>query len=241
MAFSKKNFVDNQTVIDADTLNAIQDELIRVAGLLGKDIQSAAINDSGHLILTLTDGTPLDAGIAKGDTGAGMDITGATVGQIARISAVDDNGVPTEWEPADMASAGSETMNLSWKHIRDVELTPDAIEAIVSTTDAGNTFSYDEIMLELIPNLAGYFYVRASQSVNLSANVAMWVTNSKYTQMHLGLLGKKLAITSASRTDGSLGFSNNYGGNGDIDKISTIVFGASASVGAAFTVKIWGR
>ena len=73
MDFSKKIFVDNQTVIDADTLNAIQDELIRVAGLLGKDIQSAAINDSGHLILTLTDGTTLDAGVAKGakgDTGA---------------------------------------------------------------------------------------------------------------------------------------------------------------------------
>lgn len=32
MAFSKKNFVDNQTVIDAATLNAIQDEIIRVAG-----------------------------------------------------------------------------------------------------------------------------------------------------------------------------------------------------------------
>ena len=69
MDFSKTIFVDNQTVIDAATLNAIQDELIRVAGLLGKDIQSAAINDSGHLILTLTDGTPLDAGVAKGATG----------------------------------------------------------------------------------------------------------------------------------------------------------------------------
>lgn len=69
MAFTKTNFVDNQTVIDADTLNAIQDELIRVAGLLGKDIQSAAINDSGHLILTLTDGTTLDAGVAKGAQG----------------------------------------------------------------------------------------------------------------------------------------------------------------------------
>lgn len=69
MAFSKTIFVDNQTVIDADTLNAIQDELIRVAGLLGKDIQSAAINDSGHLILTLTDGTTLDAGVAKGSDG----------------------------------------------------------------------------------------------------------------------------------------------------------------------------
>lgn len=170
-----------------------------------------------------------------------MGIFGATVGQIIKVKDVNSDGCPTAWEPVDMPSAGSETMNLSWKHIRDVELTPDAIEAIVSTTDAGNTFSYDEIMLELIPNLAGYFYVRASQSVNLSANVAMWVTNSKYTQMHLGLLGKKLAITSAFRTDGSLGFSNNYGGNGDIDKISTIVFGASASVGAVFTVKIWGR
>lgn len=69
MAFSKTDFVDNLTVIDAATLNAIQDELIRVAGLLGKDIQSAAINDSGHLILTLTDGTPLDAGVAKGAQG----------------------------------------------------------------------------------------------------------------------------------------------------------------------------
>ena len=69
MAFTKTTFVDNQTVIDASTLNGVQDELIRVAGLLGKDIQSAAINDSGHLILTLTDGTTLDAGVAKGATG----------------------------------------------------------------------------------------------------------------------------------------------------------------------------
>lgn len=69
MAFSKTIFVDNQTVIDADTLNAIQDELIRVGGLLGKDIQSAAIDNSGHLILTLTDGTTLDAGVAKGSDG----------------------------------------------------------------------------------------------------------------------------------------------------------------------------
>lgn len=32
MAFTKTTFVNKQTVIDADTLNAIQDELIRVAG-----------------------------------------------------------------------------------------------------------------------------------------------------------------------------------------------------------------
>ena len=69
MAFTKRNYVSGETVITADNLNAIQDELIRVGGLLGKDIQSASINDSGHLILTLTDGTTLDAGVAKGEKG----------------------------------------------------------------------------------------------------------------------------------------------------------------------------
>lgn len=39
--------------------------------------------------------------------GAGMDITGATVGQIAKITAVDASGVPTAWSPADMPSGGS--------------------------------------------------------------------------------------------------------------------------------------
>ena len=70
MALTKRNYVSGETVITADNLNAIQDELIRVGGLLGKDIQSATINDSGHLILTLTDSTTLDAGVAKGSDGA---------------------------------------------------------------------------------------------------------------------------------------------------------------------------
>ena len=171
-----------------------------------------------------------------------LGLTGATVDQIAKITAVDASGVPTAWSPVDMPEGGGgETMNFSWKHIRDVELTPDILEAIVSTTDAGAAFSCDEIMLEFTPNLEGYFYVRASQNALMSKNVSIWVTNSKYSQIHVGLLNKKLAITSAFRTDGSLGFSNNYGGNADIDKISTIVFGASSSVGVAFTVKIWGR
>lgn len=69
MALEKVVYEDNVTVIEAAQLNAIQDELIRVGGLLGKDIQSATIDNSGHLILTLTDGTTLDAGVAKGDTG----------------------------------------------------------------------------------------------------------------------------------------------------------------------------
>lgn len=35
-----------------------------------------------------------------------MGITGATVGQIAKITSVDASGTPTAWEPADMPSGG---------------------------------------------------------------------------------------------------------------------------------------
>ncbi len=41
---------------------------------------------------------------AEGKDGAGMDVTGAKVGQIAKITAVDSAGKPTEWEPVDMPS-----------------------------------------------------------------------------------------------------------------------------------------
>nr|DAG02134.1 MAG TPA: hypothetical protein [Myoviridae sp. ct4uh47] len=108
MALIKVPYVDNQTVIAAEQLNAIQDEIIRVA---------AKVDDGGLV------GPPGPAGIVisstqpTGDThpvwldpdgGASIEnplnLTGATVGQIAKISAVDDNGVPTAWEPMDMAS-----------------------------------------------------------------------------------------------------------------------------------------
>lgn len=45
---------------------------------------------------------PAGAKGADGKDGAGMDVTGATVGQIAKITAVDAQGKPTEWEPVDM-------------------------------------------------------------------------------------------------------------------------------------------
>ena len=59
----------------------------------------------------------------KGDLSLG--VTGATVGQIAKISAVDENGKPTKWEPVDMPSAESKK---EWTKIIDVEIT----EATVS-------------------------------------------------------------------------------------------------------------
>lgn len=54
---------------------------------------------------------------APGKDGAGMDVTGATVGQIAKIAAVDASGVPTAWEPVDMPGGGG-----AWEKIIDTEV-----------------------------------------------------------------------------------------------------------------------
>lgn len=73
-------------------------------GSPGADGITPTIGANGNWFLGGTDtGKP-----SRGETGAGMDITGATVGQTAKISAVDDNGVPTAWVPVDMASGGWE-------------------------------------------------------------------------------------------------------------------------------------
>ena len=81
MAFSKTTFVDNQTVIDAATLNAIQDELIRVAWLLGKDITHSVTQtlknvSSSNAATAAADGSRYETVITAH---AGYVISGVTV------------------------------------------------------------------------------------------------------------------------------------------------------------------
>lgn len=101
--------------------------LTAVADLKGADGITPHIGDNGNWYIGPTDtgkpsrgatGVKGDTGAtghagptgpagAPGKDGAGMDITGAIVGQIAKITAVDASGVPTAWSPADMPSGGS--------------------------------------------------------------------------------------------------------------------------------------
>lgn len=50
------------------------------------------------------------AGGASGEN-LSLGMTSAAVGQIAKISAVDANGVPTAWEPVDMPPSGDNETN----------------------------------------------------------------------------------------------------------------------------------
>ena len=83
----------------------------------------------------------------QGPAGAGLDVTGATVGQTVKISAVDVNGVPTAWVPVDMGSGEK------WEKIVEIELT-DAASLIKIDRDAeGNPFALKRVMIDCVVNI----------------------------------------------------------------------------------------
>lgn len=123
MSFEKVTYKSGETVITADNLNAIQDELIRVAGLLGKDITHSVTQtlqnvSSSNAATTVADGSSYDTVITANDgyaissvtvTMGGIDITAtawdAGTGTIS-ISAVTGDIVIT-------ASASAATLDTS--------------------------------------------------------------------------------------------------------------------------------
>ena len=58
----------------------------------------------------------------KNPVGVDLAMTGAAVGQIAKITEVDASGVPTAWEPVDMPSGGGSE---EWEHICDISVVED--------------------------------------------------------------------------------------------------------------------
>lgn len=89
----------------------------------------------------------------KGDTGphgpagAGLDATGATVGQTVKISAVDANGVPTAWVPVDVVSGEK------WEKITEIELTDAASLIKIDRDTEGKPFALKRVMIDCIVNI----------------------------------------------------------------------------------------
>lgn len=99
------------TVSPEDIAKAVEDYLAEhpaaFASMRVEDgyIQFSGDGENWDNVIALADlkGPKGDTGATgpQGPAGAGMDITGATVGQIAKISAVDAEGKPTAWETID--------------------------------------------------------------------------------------------------------------------------------------------
>lgn len=72
---------------------------------------------------------------ADGKDGAGMDVTGAKIGQIAKITAVDSVGKPTAWEPVDMPSGGGGGGH--WETVLDTVWEQDVINPTAFDSETG--------------------------------------------------------------------------------------------------------
>ena len=81
----------------------------------------------------------------SGGGGSGIAVTGATVGQTVKISAVDENGVPTAWLPADFPSGGG--ADEVWEEIANVTLAEDVSSCSITEDLNGQPFKLKKSVL----------------------------------------------------------------------------------------------
>ena len=110
----------------------------------------------------------------------------ATIGQTIVVKSVDENGKPTEWEAADMASGGSPEI----RHIKTLTLEDDVQWAYVDTDEDGNAFHITEVVINV--------YSVGAESNTGEAYLKVVVNNSNY------ISGNQIAdINSGIRKAGS--------------------------------------
>lgn len=119
-----------------------------------------------------------------GKDGAGMDITGATVGQIAKIAAVDASGVPTAWSPVDMPSGGG---GETWEKIAEIVIPEGADESTALTISQdfdGNPFSLVKARLcAKFPKYTGATSIPGFSFAMLNGKTSGRVTPLAYTSV----------------------------------------------------------
>lgn len=82
-----------------------------VTALEGANTEVTAQTSKINALIQQAENLPDTGG--SGGTDIALGITGATVGQIAKITAVDSNGKPTAWTPVDMPSVGTMTKEVT--------------------------------------------------------------------------------------------------------------------------------
>ena len=104
--------------------------------------------------------------------GTDMGITGATVGQIAKIAAVDASGVPTAWSPADMPSGGSSDFVITGTVTGETLTTDKTYEQVQEAVQAGkrvtlkvNVYGIDFVLSQIGENSSGYLFATAATIV----------------------------------------------------------------------------
>lgn len=121
----------------------MSDEMFMFSGsgvLDGSAMAMTAIDTNGSWRVELAELATL-GDIPSGGTDTSLGVTGAEVGQIIKIKAVDENGIPTEWEAADAASGED------WEFINEIS-TNEWISSVTINQDSnGNPFSLKKMRI----------------------------------------------------------------------------------------------
>lgn len=92
--------IENWILLDMDVLSIVADYPAPTGTV--KTVNGVEPDENGNVEIDVPEGG------GSGGTDIALGISGATVGQIARITAVDDSGVPTAWESAEIAGGAFE-------------------------------------------------------------------------------------------------------------------------------------
>lgn len=125
----------------------------------------------------LADGIKVKKTAVEGLDETSLGLTGATVGQVPAVKAVDGNGIPTEWEAVDMASGGD-----GWTEIG--ELTVEGTKFIISDyTDGVITVTPDN---GIYPSVGRNYVIRKPDySAYINARIVATETEGKFTLVNL--------------------------------------------------------
>lgn len=178
-----------------------------------------------------------------GPAGTGLDVTGATVGQTVKISAVDSNGVPTAWEPVDMASGGEtpwellDTISITENIVTIKTTLPKACTEVMLYFDGFKASSAVQVGIKL----------NDSSVIGSANNLAN--TNAKYIDTRLEVLAGQGRIRRTDTDHSTYGFWQSANGASRIagttlSKITEISIFASNATGVEFTagtIYVYGR
>ena len=92
-------------------------------------------------------------------SGSGIEVSGAEVGQILKVKEVDENGVPTAWETAEMPTGSGD----EWELLTEVTTTEDA-NAITKDIEKPGYFSELLLYVSIPPNSSGAFWYGSASS-----------------------------------------------------------------------------
>ena len=135
----------------------------------------------------IVEGELVEVPSASGGTDLSLGITGAQVGQIVKITAVDTDGKPTAWESVDMPSGGS----MRWQKIKEITLAEQTNDIVIGEDDNGvSVADYNPIAMKvefIVPadstqhNTAGAPWMYPSityidSSIRAIGHIASWKT-----------------------------------------------------------------